>query len=95
MYILTSDEKSIVDSNFVERFCVVDKPDAVLIIASYSADRAVTVGRYKDRTEANHALFDLYSSLRCGDAWFDMPDSELFHSEHKKQDARTKRKGGS
>ena len=95
MYILTSDKKNIVDSGFVERFCLVEKPDACIIIASYSADRAVTVGRYRDRAEANHALFDLYLPLRCDNAWFDMPDSELFHGEHKKQDARIKRKGGS
>ena len=95
MYILTSDQKSIVDSGFVERFCLVEKPDACMIVASYSAERMVTIGKYKDRAEADHALFKLYQALRFGDDRLDMPDSELFHSERKKKDARVSRKGGS
>lgn len=95
MYILTSDQKSIVDSGFVERFCLVEKPDACMIVASYSAERMVTIGKYKDRTEADHALFKLYQALGCGDDRLDMPDSELFHGERKKKDARVSRKGGS
>lgn len=55
MYIMTSDSKTIVDSGFVERFCLVEKPDATLIVAGYSADRAVTIGRYADRQEADCA----------------------------------------
>ena len=34
MYILASDQKSVIDSGYVQRFCLVGKPDATLIIAS-------------------------------------------------------------
>lgn len=97
MYILMSDRKSIVDSAFVERFCIVEKPDACLVVASYSADRAVTIGRYADRKEADAAFSGLLNSLvgNSGTYLFTMPDSVLFHSEERKRDARTKRKGGS
>lgn len=97
MYILTSDRKSIVDSNFVERFCVVEKPDACLIVASYSADRAVTIGRYADWKEADTAFNSLLNNLvGNSDTYaFTMPDSVLYHGEKRKRDARTTRKGGS
>lgn len=97
MYILTSDMKSIVDSSFVERFCLVEKPDAVLIVASYGANRAVTIGRYADRKEADAAFSSLLSDLvASSDTYsFTMPDSVLFHGEKQKRDARTVRKGGS
>ena len=96
-YILTSDQKSIVDSSFVERFCIVEKPDACLIVASYSADRAVTIGRYADRKEADAAFSGLLNNLvGNSDTYaFTMPDSVLFHGEKWKRDARTTRKGGS
>lgn len=97
MYILTSDMKSIVDSSFVERFCIVEKPDAVLIVASYSAERAVTIGRYADRKEADAAFSSLLNELvGCSNTYsFTMPDSILYHGEKWKRDARTTRKGGS
>lgn len=94
MYIMTSDGKSIVDSGFVERFCVVNKPDAILIIASYSTDRAVTIGKYANTKEAFDAFHGLFASIKSGSD-YEMPDSVLFHGENRKQDARTKRKGGS
>lgn len=97
MYILTSDAKSIIDSRFVERFCIVEKPDAVLIIASYSVDHAVTIGKYADRKEADDAFSRLFNNLvgNDGSVPFSMPDSVLFHGEKWKRDARTPRKGGS
>lgn len=97
MYILTSDGKSIVDSSFVERFCIVEKPDACLVVASYSADRAVTIGRYADRKEADSAFRSLFNNLvGNSDTYaFTMPDSVLYHGEKQKRDARTTRKGGS
>lgn len=94
MYILTSDGKSIIDSTFVERFCTVEKPDAVLIIASYSADRAVTIGKYADKNEAGGVMDELLNNLARSDTYA-MPDSRLFHGEKWKRDARTARKGGS
>ena len=97
MYILTSDMKCILDSRFVKRFCIVEKPDSVLIIASYSADLAVTIGKYAVRKEADDAFSKLFNNLVCNDDCgpFTMPDSILFHVESWKRDARTKRKGGS
>lgn len=95
MYILTSDQKSIVDSGFVERFCLVEKPDACMIVASYSAERMVTIGKYKNREEADNVLYTLYRALGMDEPFFEMPDSVLFHGCSKKRDARTKRKGGS
>lgn len=95
MYILTSDQKSIIDSGFVERFCLVEKPDACMIVASYSAERMVTIGKYKDRAEADGALYMLYRALWADEPFFEMPDSVLFHGCSEKRDARIKRKGGS
>lgn len=97
MYIRTSDGKSIINSGFVERFCVVEKPDACLIVASYSADRVVTMARYANRKEADEALDGLLNSLeRDSDtAAFTMPDSVIYYGERRKRDAHTRRKGGS
>lgn len=97
MYILTSDMKSIVDSSFVEQFCLVEKSDAVLIVARHSAERAVTIGRYADRKEADAAFSGLLNNLvgRSDTYSFTMPDSVMFHGEKRKRDARTTRKGGS
>ncbi len=95
MYLLTSDRKSILDTEFVKRFSVVEHPDTTLVIASYGPDFAVTVGKYKDSPEAAKALFALLSALTGDEPCFEMPDSALFHQERKKRDARVKRKGGS
>ena len=94
-YIFTSDQKSIIDSSFVERFCLVEKPDACMIVASYSAERMVTVGKYANREEADGVLYNLYRALGMDEPFFEMPDSVLFHGNTEKRDARTKRKGGS
>lgn len=95
MYIRTQDSRQIVDSGYVERFCIVIKPDAVLIIASYSENRAVTIGKYADKGEAGDAFDALYYALCNANPSFDMPQSRLFCGEPEKKDARGKRKGGS
>lgn len=95
MYIFTSDQKNILDSSFVERFCLVEKPDACLIIASYGSDRAVTIGKYEDKEEAHGVLAEIYTSLSLGEASYTMPDSRLFGSQKWIRDARQRRKGGS
>lgn len=97
MYILTSDGKTIVDSRFVEKFCVTEKPDAVLIVAGYGSDRAVVLGRFADRQEAEGAFAQLLAALAADEssAPFAMPDSRLTHGEKWKRDARTARRGGS
>lgn len=88
--------KQVINSNFVERFCLVEKNDAVLVVASYSDLRpAVTLSRYKNLREATGALEDLMFALSGEQATFSMPDSTLYYEEIIKKDARTKRKGGS
>lgn len=96
MYILDGRGMQIVNTEFVERFCVVTKPDAALIIASYSQNREpVTLARYKDDKEAKAALMEMLGALAGGQRQFVMPDSLLRHEETIKHDARTKRRGGS
>lgn len=95
IYILSSDQKNVIDSSFVQRFCIVRKPDATLIIASYGVDYTVTIGKYAEAEEAYHVLATLYSGLSSGAESYSMPDSRMFGEERWKRDARTKRKGGS
>lgn len=98
MYIMTSNGTQIINSGFVERFAIAEKPDAALIVASYTSANEpppVTIGRYKDRKEAKDALAAIFSALSCNVDCFTMPDSLLYFEERIKKDARTKRKGGS
>lgn len=95
MYILTSDQKTIIDSTYVERICLVEKPDAYLIIASYNPDRAVTIGKYAKKEEAYDVLAQIHRELGIGTVAYIMPDSALFGGELWIRDSRTRRKGGS
>lgn len=96
MYILSNGRKEIVNSSYVERFCLAEKEDAVLIVASYGSSRPpVTMGRYADRAEAMKALDALFWSLSRQEPSFEMPESSLFAAEVRKRDARTRRRGGS
>lgn len=96
MYILSGDKKGIINSEFCERFMVVVKPDAALIIGTYNdARNPVTISRYADEREAMQTLGDLYGALANGAAYYTMPESSLYATEAWKRDARTKRKGGS
>lgn len=97
MWIVAGDEKQIISSDFVQRFCVADKKDAVLIVASYDTgdSRPVTIGRYKDAREAKDALADILTALAGDQEYFYMPESRLAHEQVVIKDARTKRKGGS
>lgn len=95
MHIMNGAQKEIINVAHVERFCLCPKEDAVLIVASYSADRVVTVARYKDKTEAHAALYKLFSAICGGESCFVMPDSLLYDEENWKRDARAKRRGGS
>lgn len=96
MYIFAGDRKQIINSEFVERFCIAVKPDAALVIASYSETRPpVTISRYRDSAEANDALQELLSALARGERAFSMPDSIYYFEEKTIKDARTKRRGGS
>lgn len=96
MIIMNPQGSMILNSDFVERFLVVEKPDVCLIIASYHEERQpVTIARYKDMEEAKDTLVDLFGALREGQYGYFMPDSKLFYEQETKRDARTKRKGGS
>lgn len=63
MFFINENGYEIVNTTFVERFCIVEKSDAALIVASYGENRAVTVGRYKDKDEAGVALYDLCAAI--------------------------------
>lgn len=96
LYILSGSKKEIVNSDFVERFCVVVKSDASLIVLSYSDTRPpVTLAKYKDAVEAKGILAELFAALAGGQTYFEMPDSLLLAEERGIKDARVKRKGGS
>lgn len=97
MYILNGAEMEVVNTDFVERFCVVRKDDATLIVASYSSARSpVTLARYASVGEARAALRTLFYDLAGGGKQaFEMPESSLYGAEHVCHDARKKRRGGS
>lgn len=96
MYIIDSYDKQIINSEFVERFCAIEKNDAVLISASYSDARpTVTMGRYQDLKEAQGVLGELVCALAGGQTIFYMPSSLLYAEQITVKDARVKRKGGS
>lgn len=88
--------RQVVNSAFVERFVVVEKNDAALVVASYSDTRPpVTLSRYKNAREATDALQELMFAISGEQTAFYMPESTLYHEEVIKKDARIKRKGGS
>lgn len=96
MYILNGAESQIINSDFVERFCIADKPDAALVLASYGREREpVTLERYKGHEEAVEALKDLLIALAGGQMSYEVLPSRLFHEERQIKDARVKRKGRS
>lgn len=96
MYIFDGSRKQIINAEFVERFCISEKDDATLIVASYSSSRPpVTLARYENTAEAKGALADLFYAISGGQAYFEMPESRLYSPEHPIKDARTKRRGGS
>ncbi len=95
MYILNGPGKEIVNSDFVERFCIVEHEDTAMIIASYNANRAVTLSKYKDLPEASSVLGDMLAALAGGQTSYEMPESSLFYGQRTIKDARTRRRGGS
>ena len=96
MYILNLYRTEVINAEFVERFRVFDKDDAALITAVYGEGRPpITLARYENISEAKEALADLFCAIAGGQAYFEMPESRLYSSEHVIKDARTKRKGGS
>ncbi len=96
MYILSQDGKQLVRAEYPERYCLVEKYDAVLVVASYRDDRPpVTLGRYANLQEAGEALSDLLVALTGGQGYMSMPLSQLNAAAPIVHDARTKRRGGS
>ena len=96
MYILNGPKKEIINSDFAERFCIVERDDATLIVASYGDDRRpVTVSKYRDLPEARQVLGDMLAALAGGQASYEMPESSLFYEQRDVRDARTRRRGGS
>lgn len=96
MYILSGDKMQIVNTEFVERICLAEKPDAVLIVASYGSERPpVTLARYSTIKEGNDVLSDMLYAISGRQAYYTMPDSLVYGAAAQKKDARTKRKGGS
>ncbi len=63
MFILSGNGMELVNTAYVERFCIVRKDDATLIVASYSQSRAVTLGRYAHEYAARDALARLHLAL--------------------------------
>lgn len=96
MYIVSQDGKQIVNAEYPERFCLAEKPDAVLVVASYRDDRPpVTLGRYANLQEAAEVLWTLLVALTGGQGYMSMPPSLLNAAAPVVHDARTKRRGGS
>lgn len=96
MYILSGDKHTIFNSDFVQRFLVDNKGDAVLIEASYSTETKITtIARYKTIKEAEEALADLFFALAHDDESYTMPDSLYYGEQRQIKDARVKRRGGS
>lgn len=96
MYILNGNRKEIVNSEFVQRFCIADKGDAALIVASYSTEcPPVTLARYESVAEAKEVLGDFFGAIAGGQSYYTMPESRMYAQDIIKKDARTKWKGSS
>lgn len=96
MYIMSDQQYMIINADAVERFLLVPKPDAALIIASYSQTASpVTIARYKTKEEAAGALHDLFLALAGDMTYFYMPLSTYAAEGPRVHDARTRRHGGS
>lgn len=68
MFFLNERGLELINSNYVERLCIVQKSDAALIVASYGNERPpVTLGRYADVQEAMIALCHLSQALNDGE----------------------------
>lgn len=76
MFIINGTGREIINTDFVQRFCMVEKYDSTLLIASYGLDVApVTVARYKTKKEAAEALKSLHTALCNGMNGYALPVS--------------------
>ena len=95
MYILNQSGTAVYQSDAFETFCLVEKDDATLIVASRQwGDHPYTLGRYQWK-EAREVLLSFYAALHDEYAYFDMPLSSYSSPEAAIRDKRVKRKGGS
>lgn len=63
MWFMNGNETEIINTEYVERFVIVEKDDAFLICASYSETRVITVARYRNKEEAYSALVGLLDAI--------------------------------
>lgn len=76
MYIMNGSRTELINTDHVQRFAIVKKEDACLIIASYGAEaQPVTLARYKTQDEAAVALCDLNMAISNDEASYSMPAS--------------------
>ena len=96
MYILNQAGTEIINSEYMERFCVARKPENALVVASPGRDKQpTTLGRYENVTEACEVLDALFDALRYSEDSFLMPPSCAHADDYRIRDARQKRRGGS
>ena len=75
MWFMNRNESEIVNSEYVERFVIVKRDDAVLIVASYGETRMKTLGRYRNEEEAGTALLNLFRAISENSEFYFMDSS--------------------
>lgn len=75
MFFMNGARTEIINTDFVERFLLVEKEDACLVIASYARgdETPVTLGRYTTKAEARDALYELLDAI-SNDS-YEMPEN--------------------
>lgn len=64
MFFMSGDGKSLINTDYVERFGINDKEDAYLVVASYGDERKpITLARYLTLNEAMGALVELLRAI--------------------------------
>lgn len=73
MFVLNGMRTELLNTEMVERFLIVEKPDACLIVASYNNERPpVTIARYTTISEAIESLGDLSRAISEEDQSYSM-----------------------
>jgi len=76
MFFIDGNRMQIIASVAVDPFRLVEKDDAVLVIASYGMDTTpITLGRYQTTEEARDSLYDLLDALVNDEAGYEMKAS--------------------
>ena len=83
MFIFNGQGTEIINSDYVQRFAIIQKDDAILIAAVLSSD-LVTIGRYAEKKEAESAMYELMSALSTGESYF-MPENTGRYLPEKKR----------